>query len=462
MKGLKLKRLISLLVVFMLLIAGSVYAMAAEEDAYSAWASWEITMASNVYQLGNEQTYSNFKTSFTEEKFAPVHDSLNAKFDTDDELGIINSDAVTRGEVVEELYDIIVLAVDITGDASALDYFVKNGLINGRASGQYQLDKTCTTEEMIVFSVRVYEFICYQLDLDSAGLFWKITGKDAPNTIYLLGSMHLGDSSVYPMSKAIIKAFNISSYLGVEVNIYTMSEEDQAYLMDIQFLSDGTTIKDHISGETYALLVEVAEYFGMPEEVYNYLKPWAAMLGIQQAMAGDASAADATNPMLGIDMHFLMRAVNFGMPIVELESVRYQLEMFDSYSPELQEYLLLSVLAQPGGEDEENAPTQEEIAEYVRMYNAILLEAIKSGDEATLTALLTADRDYENPLMNEFNTKLWDIRDAAMADAVEAYLNAEDAQGDFFIIVGAGHTVGDTGIVSVMLARGYTVERIGK
>ena len=182
-------------------------------------------------------------------------------------------------------------------------------------------------------------------------------------------------------------------------------------------------------------------------------------MGIQQAMTSAGSADDATSAILGMDMHLLMKAVYTGKNIIEVESVRYQLDLFDSFSRELQEMLLLSVIAPPPAA-EEDAISLEEMAELAREFTAYLLAAVKNGDEAVLTEFFTAGRDYSDPLMKEYNTKLWDIRDAGMVETIEAYLAYADAGGDFFVAVGAGHTGGETGIVQVLIEKGYTVERI--
>jgi uncharacterized protein YbaP (TraB family) len=467
MKNLNAKRLLCMLIVIMMLTSSMTYIVSAADevavtDMYSPWAEWEIFMAQDVYNLGNEGTYSNFRGSFTWMKFTPVLGSLMDKFGLG--MSALKKDeyAYTRGETIKDLYNFIIKPVlEIEEPVEALDYFVKNGLINGRAKGDYQLDKTCTTEEMIIFSVRVYEYLAYELDLDSKGLFWKITGKDLPNTVYLLGTMHAGDSSVYPLSKAMLEAFDKSAYLAVEANIYTMTDEDMIYIMGSQMITGGKTIKDYLTEETYKLYKEFAESMGMPAEVYDYIKPWAAMLSIQQAMAGDDSAGDATSAFLGLDMHFLMKAVTRGKEILEIESIKYQMDMFNSFSPELQEMLLLSVIMPPPADEEgEEAMSQEEFAAFLREFNLYMLEAIKSGDEAALTEILVAGRDYSDPLMKEYNTKLWDVRDAGMAETIEQYLAYEDAEGDFFVAVGAGHTVGETGIVQVLKDKGYKVERI--
>ena len=467
----KAKKILGLVVLFILLAIVSAnlgyVALAAEApggaqitDMYSPWAEWDIFMAESVYGLGNEGTYSNFRGGLTDGKFLQVQNSLSEKFGAgliDKEIA--NDRALTRGEIVSGLYDIIAEALGLDFSEAPIDYFIENKLINGRASGDYQLDQSCTTEEMIAFSVRAYEHLSYELGLYSNGLFWQISGEGLPNTVYLLGTVHVGDSSIYPLSRPMLEAFDSSAYLGVEANVYTMSQEDLNYMIEGQMIQDGTTIRDYISEETYELYKEVAESFGIEAQVYDYIKPWAAAMGFQNAMTVNGSVEDAMSSALGMDMFFLAKAVSFEKNIVELESVKYQIDLFNSFSNELQELLLLSIIA-PTDEDEISL-SMEEVEELAQMYMAVLVEAVRTGDEATLTAMILAERDYSDPLMEEYYIKLVDIRNVSMTETIEEYLADTSAEGDFFVAVGAGHTVGETGIVNALKNKGYDVVFIG-
>jgi uncharacterized protein YbaP (TraB family) len=48
-------------------------------------------------------------------------------------------------------------------------------------------------------------------------LFWKATSKD--NVVYLLGSIHLGSKSLYPLPREIEDAFDHSALLAVDIDI---------------------------------------------------------------------------------------------------------------------------------------------------------------------------------------------------------------------------------------------------
>ena len=59
-------------------------------------------------------------------------------------------------------------------------------------------------------------------------LMWKATSPTA--TVYLVGSIHLGDSSMYPLPKEVESAFAAAKVLAVEINI---KNADQAKMMGL-------------------------------------------------------------------------------------------------------------------------------------------------------------------------------------------------------------------------------------
>ncbi|MCL2771740.1 MAG: TraB/GumN family protein [Oscillospiraceae bacterium] len=497
MKNVKIKKILSLLIVAVMLITSSAYVVvsasdapppgAATTDIYSSWAYWDVSMAQDVYGLGNEGTYSNFRGVLSEPKFQAVIDSLNSKFGTDEKTEYKDPDAVTRGEVIDELYKIIgaALKLDNMDTVSACDYFVQNGLINGRADGDYQLDQTCTVQEMIVFAKRVYENLSYALGLDSKGFCWKVTGTgdNDVNTVYLFGTIHFGDSSLYPLSKAIEDAFASSKNLGVEADISAVSQEDQQYMMDKGFIKDGTTIEDLISADTYKLYADACQKLGLPETTYDYLQPWMAYLLLSDMMTAsgsssdtgsDAMAAAQKDALLGIDMHFLNEAAADGNKnIISLESLKFQVDLLDSFSPELQEYLLNSLVspqtnstdadaAANSSDSSSAAVSAEDQASIVHQQFLQMLDMIKKGDDTTLVDYLGLNSlESDNPIITEYNNKFIIDRNKAMAEKIESFLSDADSGGDYFIAVGAAHIIGDYGVVKILIDEGYTVERVG-
>jgi two-component system sporulation sensor kinase B len=71
----------------------------------------------------------------------------------------------------------------------------------------------------------------------------------------------------------------------------------------------------------------------------------------------------------------------------------------------------------------------------------------------TLFSLLT------NYFLRSFGIEdTWDDRNGPMADKIEIYLN-DTTPSIYFVVVGAGHMVGDTGIIKQLQEKGFTITR---
>lgn len=493
MKNLKSRRFLCLFIVFMMILPNFAYTVLAEdekpaqeqtqvlpaggeaaiEDIYSSWAYWDVFMAYSVYGIGNEGTYSNFRGNFVWQKFLPVCEGLNKEFGIDFTIDVSDKDhLVTRGEIISALYEIIVKTLKIDEKVEAVDYFSGNKLINGRKDGDYQLEAACTGEEMIVFSVRVYEYLVYSLDLDAKGFFWKAAGEKG--SVYLLGSIHISDGSLYPVKKDILSAFDFSDHLVLEIDFADETEEDRNYIDEIGFIKDGKTIKDYISPELYESYIEICKIFEIPQEICDYLYPWYAQIVFDQISMGILFAGENAENIddiydafgnasdLGIDNYFTHRALYLNKDIMALESTKLQIDMFASFSPELQEallagslyniYMLLGFAEEVKPEDEQKPEEEQNIGIYD------MLAMWKSGDEKSLGELLGLDVTFENPFDIEYNSKMFTERNIEMAKKIIIFLNESD--DDYFVIVGAGHMLGEEGIINLLIKAGFTVERI--
>ncbi len=87
-----------------------------------------------------------------------------------------------------------------------------------------------------------------------------------------------------------------------------------------------------------------------------------------------------------------------------------------------------------------------------------LLEAWNVGDAKRLDGLIRKTV-RENPKLRPVMKALFDDRNAKMFEKIEKYLNADKT---FFVVVGAGHVVGRTGIVRLLRDKGLTVKQIRK
>jgi len=425
-------------------------------------AEWEIFMAQNVYGLGNsnKDTYSDLEDNLTWDKFEPVLKSFKQKFGkaVDYSTPVNKKDYLKKGAVISYLYKIITDTLKIKKPEPAVDYFAKNGLINVNKKGEYPLDEICAGNEMIILSVRVYEHICYERGLFAKGFFWKVTGGE--HTMYLLGSVHVGNGSLYPLSKEIEAAFDSSKYLAVERDFASDSKKDDEYFWLKARIPGIGRIKDYLDPKTYEMYEWVCLYFGVPRNLFDTLYPWSAAMLIDE-LAWYATLDENTDDgiydgrsifgYLGIDYHFIYKSSYHDKKIIGIETSKTRTDMSVSYSRELQEALLRGSLYDLF--DVLIGSTSSDTTGILNM-----LTVWKNGDENKLIKMVEADANESNPLNVEYNYKLMTERNELMFNRIMEFLTTGD--GDYFVIVGAAHMVGSDGLVQRLIEGGFKVERI--
>ncbi len=257
-------------------------------------------------------------------------------------------------------------------------------------------------------------------------MFWKVSDEDS--AVYLLGSIHFGKAEFYPMPDLINEAYDKSDILGVEVNLLAVDQLAlQEVMMQNMYYQDGSKLLDHISPETAELLAEYLESKGMNLEMFAGMKAGALILtisGMEAQMAG-------LNPQYGIDMHYLIKAQEEGKDIIELESIKSQMEMMFGQE-ELAEGMLYKTL--------------KDAADYQQMLDS-LATIWQAGDALAMKELMTG---WDTPEEKLYLDKLFGQRDIEMTEKIEEMLlNNKKA----FIILGAGHFVNQEGIINRLADR---------
>ncbi|MEF2966193.1 TraB/GumN family protein [Paenibacillus sp. M1] len=265
------------------------------------------------------------------------------------------------------------------------------------------------------------------------GFMWEVESNG--NTVYLVGSMHIADDSFYPLRPEFEEAFAEADYLGVEVDVSKAADEAQQQLiMDMGMYKDGTTLKDHVSSETYAKLGKILTESGMQPNALDAFKPWVVESTISSLKAVQAGYEAAA----GIDLYFVQKAIERKIPVIELESYELQLGMFNSFSKELQEKNLNVALDDFDMLDD----SVEQLA-----------KTWKTGNDEELlefTNSMAVDEEYNKAMLID--------RNIGMAEKIDGYLK-NGKKEEYFIVVGAAHYLGEHGIVKLLEEKGYTVVR---
>jgi uncharacterized protein YbaP (TraB family) len=264
-------------------------------------------------------------------------------------------------------------------------------------------------------------------------LMWKSTSPSA--TIYLVGSIHVGDSSMYPLPKEVESAFATAKVLAVEINI---KNADQAKMIGLVqkygVYTDDDSLAKHLSKETQAALDDYCTRHNVPRMGMEKLKPWLVAISIAQ-MAWQQAGED---PSLGIDMHFLDESKP-PQRIDELETMESQFSIFAEATEEEQQSMLASILKQ--GDKMKDLITR-------------MQTAYTSGDPGSLEKIMQEQNDVGSKSLEK---KFVDDRNVAMTGKMEEYLKGKDP---VFVVVGAAHIIGDKGIAKQLRDKGYKVEQV--
>ena len=263
---------------------------------------------------------------------------------------------------------------------------------------------------------------------------WEIQSETA--TLTLVGSIHVGKADFFPLADPFEEAFTAADALAVEVNMADPANmQKAAVLMMTQGMLPGeTTLKDRLAPELMARLEAFAAERGIPLAMYQKFKPGI----VAMVLVMEEYQRQGFDPELGIDKHFLDQATESAKPILELESLEAQLDLFLAIDDELEDIMLDEFLDQM-------IDLEEQTTKMVNLW--------KAGDVDGLDDFLQEQMGDE-PAMAEFYRKLLDDRNVKMAETIDTWLGEDQ---NIFVVVGAGHFAGKMGILELLEQKGWKI-----
>lgn len=458
-----MKKLLSAILSLALVLCLGMPALAAEPEAAQNPAPWTYEYLADAYALGlMDDGYGKYiQSPITQDQLTAMTDIVSDKLallglpqrGADDDALVIDT---TRGGVMNALYQVCADYQMEGINEGVIPFLRELGVVKGvNEAGDLNLEQPCTYQEAMVMSVRLVLAVYDGADAGSQGLLWKVT--NGKNTLYLLGTVHVDRSNVYPFHKSLRAALASAQTVIFELDFN--DQEGLAEFAAMQTYSDGTTLKDHISPELYASTVQVFADLGMSEEAVAAYKPWALANSLLSLATQDETTTGA--PM-AIDLYLNSAAVNAGKQIDAVETYAFQGSIFDTLSPEYQEAYLAGYVNSALIDDtlemtEEQKKELQEAMEYQEKQMDAMMETWKAGDAAAFEEIFDKAAVLEST--DELNSRLFTDRDPNMIEYAAKLLERE-GENTFFLAVGAGHMVDPGGIVGGLRALGYTVEEL--
>jgi uncharacterized protein YbaP (TraB family) len=263
---------------------------------------------------------------------------------------------------------------------------------------------------------------------------WRIAGSDG-GEIVLLGSMHLLRASDYPLPVAVDRLVDRAEIVVMEVDLDDVDvAAQQRLILEKALLPQGTELAEVIDAELYRVLEQGAAEAGIDLNLLTRFEPW--FLAISMLEVGMRKIGFEAER--GIEQYVLGLSRSDGKEILGLETIEFQIGIFDAMTPELQREFL--------------AQTLTELEEAETTMNA-MGDAWRAGELETLSDELLASFDEFPGLYDTLVTE----RNEKWAGSLEDML---DDGKRYLVVVGALHLVGNDSVIALMKARGHTPQRI--
>ncbi len=291
-------------------------------------------------------------------------------------------------------------------------------------------------------------------------LVWRV--ESSGHVSYLLGTIHLGATLDATLGTEGAAALERARNVYVELDLTQLPDSSmmQQELLRTGVMRDGQSLRVLLGAELWPRFVALLP--GLPPEALERFEPWVGTMMVLSAIvagpppgrssppaAGEnappANASAAATPSGAVPAHaepmdltVARRAHARGAPVLELDSIREQLDVLRSGTRESSLAMLREFIQAPA---------------HVRRGLDALISAYAGGDAEAAMEQMVAQMAVSSPRFAEL---LLDRRNTRWAARLAAPLR----EGGIFIAAGAGHMVGPRGLVALLRASGFTVQRI--
>jgi len=251
--------------------------------------------------------------------------------------------------------------------------------------------------------------------------------------LYIGGTIHMLAESDFPLPEEFDQAYKNAELIVFETDIAAMgSPETQAKFTQKLTYTDGSTLADHITAETYESLTSFLSDRRLPTNIMDFYKPGLAMSFLtifelqRLGMAG-----------VGVDKYYSDKAASENKKTEGLESIDQQLSFLEAI-----------------GEAEPDALLQHTINEMNKLEKVLvdIKRDWRRGVFATTLDKFMQEMKVQTP---DLYVKLLKDRNKAWVPQVEALMATPETE---FVMVGVAHLAGDDSLLDMLESLGYTIE----
>lgn len=276
---------------------------------------------------------------------------------------------------------------------------------------------------------------------------WKVTDPETSNELYIMGTIHVLPDTFTEFPDYINEIYENSDGIAVEYDVTQIQSDIRALnaYQKMFMYDDGTTIKDHISDETYQKTKAYFEQIGAYSEPLDQFSAgyWYNQLSSLMMLRLENLA------LKGVDATFIEQAKNDGKEVVNIETIDIQVGAIDGYSDELVDFIMSESIDEMDKIDE----YAEELGELYNCWAKGDVDPMLDEETETIEEL---PEDLRDDYADYMDIMLYN-RNKGMAEKASEFLKEGK---NYLFMVGSAHYAGDKGVDDLLTGMGYTVEKI--
>ncbi len=268
-----------------------------------------------------------------------------------------------------------------------------------------------------------------KLSEENSRFFWRIDGTDKkgkPSTIYVQGTIHIGNEKLNPYPDQVMNAFKNADRVYGEI-----STDDYGRLeaMTTQYVMDsykeGRNLYDYLTDEEVEILKQLFTEEGM--EQYLAFEPWV----IENILTSAIYFASGLDSNASVDLYFENENISMGRKTQGLDTLKTQLDVlrFGDYNCQL--YMLKKSLSE--------YPFAETLNSLYEMYGYYLADDRESLEKSFDDDNGEFSNEYEEKYFEELIVK----RNKNWAKTFKKLL---DEGGTTFVFAGSAHFLGENSV----------------
>ncbi|WP_238117287.1 TraB/GumN family protein [Vibrio cincinnatiensis] len=256
-------------------------------------------------------------------------------------------------------------------------------------------------------------------------LYWQVEKDNL--TLMVIGSIHVGIPDMYPLPTPIYEALEKSHGLIIEANT-----QDSPNILPPKTTF---TSEQVLTLSQKKQLATIAEQLSQSADTLLQLPPWNSALLLQflQFQQLGYSAYQ------GVDAHLIRKANQAEVPLISLESMQYQLDLFTNLPNDGQE-MLVALL-----DEWESNQTMTDC----------LIESWQKGDQEKLATIMQHSGMSEG-MREAFITQ----RNREWAQKLSTPDFYSNPKGYYVVVVGSLHLVGNNNVLDLLKKQGFAITQL--